>query len=128
MPGLGDLLSDIIGKKRKKGAIGAGGIDLQSILQGLSAPQGGIESSAPAPPTAPSTGTEAQLADLLAGVQSGMGHMNVIRSGSSTGPSGLDVYRDPNNPPITVPYHGGSFNFYAPSWLRELGRSFRRQA
>lgn len=132
MPGLIDMLGAI---PRKRKGIGTGtprtkGVsDLSDVLRDITSATGRGPMKAPdnEEPSVPVNGPQSQLADLLAAVQSGMASMNTIRSGNPAGPSGLDVYRDPNNPPITIPYHGGSLNFYAPSSARSLGRFLRGQ-
>lgn len=132
MPGLIDFIGGIPRKRKGigKGTPKTGGVssladvlrDITSVsrMEPMKAPGGGE-------PSVPANGPQSQLADLLAAVNSGWANMSAIRSGSSTGPSGLDVYRDPENPPITIPYHGGSLNFYAPAWARGLGRALREQ-
>ena len=132
MPGLIDFIG---GMSRKRKGIGAGtprvkGVsDLSDVLRGITSSTGMGPMKAPndEEPNIPVNSPQNQLADLLAAVQSGMASMNRIRSGSPTGPSGMDVFRDPKNPPITIPYHGGSLNFYAPAWARGLGRALRGQ-
>lgn len=130
MPGLIDMLGGIT-RKRKGPGSGTprikGVSDLSDVLRGITSSTGIGPMKAPndEEPSIPANSPQNQLADLLAAVQSGMANMNVIRSGSAAGPSGFDVYRDPKNPPITIPYHGGALNFYAPSSARSLGRFLR---
>lgn len=132
MPGLMDFLGGI---PRKRKGIGGGtprvkGVStLADVLRGITSSTGMGPMKAPndEEQSIPVNGPQSQLADLIAAVQSGMANMNVLRSSNPAGPSGLDVYRDPNNPPITIPYNGGSLNFYAPAWARGLGRALRGQ-
>lgn len=132
MPGLVDFIG---GMPRKRKGVGSGtpkvkGVSsLADVLRDITSAtaMGPMKAPGNEEPSVPVNSPQNQLADLLTAVQSGMANMNRIRSGNPAGPSGLDVYRDPKNPPITIPYHGGSLNFYAPAWARGLGRALREQ-
>ena len=132
--GLGDMLAGMPGKRRRKGIGQPRGLDMAgptSILAQILAMQGQGQAGgqAPAPETPTPGGSQGQLADLLAALQTGFASASVLRSTNPGGPSRLDVGKNnmPFDNPIVLPDAAGSFSVYPSAGALNLGRAKRRK-
>lgn len=98
-------------------------------LSGLGGAGGGAGGQAPATPAPTPGGSQGQLADLLAALQTGFGTASVFRSTNPGGPSRLDIGKNnmPFDNPIVLPDAAGSFSVYPSAGALNLGRAKRRK-